>query len=273
MIKTESKELIAGCGTSIIPADGCVTSIGEDSFQYCDDIQTMYFPMSITDIKDGSFHKCSNLETIVLNENLRHIGRWAFLGCEKLKAVIFNGTESDWRKILIEEGNDCLMAASKTFVRDVAPKDISNCCFGVIFSFMRQMGFPEECIEAYIQDGSVYLYDGFHREKITAITHPEIKATIDDLYGEVYAVMLDHFENTYCYLLWNPNTKPNQLTPLTNDNRFGKTSLVRCAFDKSVDEYFYIGVMTNNGGVWAIPNNIASMKCYKYSFDSFRSLD
>ena len=79
----------------------------------------------------------------------------------------------------------------------------------------------------------------------------------------------EHFENTYCYLIWNPNNYPDQLTPLTNDNRFGKTSLVRCVIDKYENEYFYVGVMTNAGGVWSIPNAIASMKRYKYKFRTF----
>ena len=139
----------------------------------------------------------------------------------------------------------------------------------VISSFMEQMGFPTECIEEYLNDGSVYLYDGLYREKITENTYPEIKAAIDKLHGDVYAIIPDHFENAYCYLLWNPNNYPDQLTPLTNDYRFGKTSLLRCAVDKYEGEYVYVGVMTNAGGVWAIPNRIASMKRYKYQFISF----
>ena len=143
----------------------------------------------------------------------------------------------------------------------------------VISSFMHQMGFPDECVDEYRKDGTVYLYDGFYREKITENTFPEIKAAIDAFYGDVYAVVSDHFENTYAYLIWNPGKNPNQLTPLTKDKRFGKTSLVRCIFDKHVDEYFYIGLMTSAGGVWSIPNDIASTKHYKYSFESFSDLD
>ena len=126
-----------------------------------------------------------------------------------------------------------------------------------------------ECIDEYITDGSIYLYDGLYREKITKDNFPEIKSKINELTGYVYAVIPEHFENTYCYLIWNPNNYPDQLTPLTNDNRFGKTSLVRCVIDKYENEYFYVGVMTNAGGVWSIPNEIASMKRYKYKFRTF----
>ena len=146
----------------------------------------------------------------------------------------------------------------------------------IISSFMQQMGFPAECVDEYQNEGTIYLYDGFYREKITKIAFPKIQSAIDNLHGAVYAVILDHFSNTYCYLIWDANVRPKQLTPLTNDNRFGKTSLLRCVIDKADDdrkEYFYIGVMTNAGGVWSVPNDIASMKSYRYKFDNFRNLE
>ena len=52
--------------------------------------------------------------------------------------------------------------------------------------------------------------------------------------------------------------------------------MLRCVIDKTDDnrkDYFYIGVMTNAGGVWSVPNDIASMKHYRYKFDNFRDLE
>jgi hypothetical protein len=136
----------------------------------------------------------------------------------------------------------------------------------VAASFMQQMGFPSECIDEYLRDGSVYLYDGFYREKITENNYPMIKDIIKHLGSKIYAVVPEHFENTYCYLLWNPQRDAKELTPLTQDNRFGKISFLHCAIGNNFKCYDCVGIMTSNGGVWSIPNDIASMKQYNYRF-------
>ena len=116
IINTKTKELIVGCSTSIIPADGSVSIIGENAFQYCDNFQDIYIPNGIVDVKDASFLGCRNLRTIVLEKSIMHIGKSAFAKCENLKTIIYNGTYEEWTRILIEENNDFLLGAEKIFL-------------------------------------------------------------------------------------------------------------------------------------------------------------
>lgn len=135
--------------------------------------------------------------------------------------------------------------------------------------FMEQMGFPSECIEEYVNDGTVYFYDGFFREKITDKNHVELQTIMRHFEGKIYAVVRDHFLNRYCCLSWDPDTQGKRSIPQTKDERFGKISLVGCHLvDKKV-EYIDIGIMTTEGGVWSIPEEIASMKEYRHKFCKF----
>ena len=65
IIETESKTLIAGCKTSIIPSDGSVTSIGRYAFSYCTSLTSITIPDSVTSIGEDAFYDCYSLAYIV----------------------------------------------------------------------------------------------------------------------------------------------------------------------------------------------------------------
>ena len=71
LIDTESKALITGCNTSVIPSDGSVTSI--EHYAFCG----------------------SGISEITIPESVTYIGYRAFYGCESLTDVYFEITE-DW---------------------------------------------------------------------------------------------------------------------------------------------------------------------------------
>ena len=66
LIETESKMLLRGCNTSIIPDDGSVTSIGDWSFQGCSGLTSITIPDSVTSIGRGAFEDCSGLTSITI---------------------------------------------------------------------------------------------------------------------------------------------------------------------------------------------------------------
>src|SRR5699024_4859621 len=66
LIETQSKTLIAGCGTSVIPSDGSVTSIGEGAFSYCESLMSITIPDSVTVIGDKAFLSCRSLESVMI---------------------------------------------------------------------------------------------------------------------------------------------------------------------------------------------------------------
>ena len=66
IIETASKTLIVGCKSSIIPADGSVTSIGDSAFWFCASLTSITIPDSIASISDTAFTGCTNIESAAM---------------------------------------------------------------------------------------------------------------------------------------------------------------------------------------------------------------
>ena len=64
LIKMETKTLILGCKTSVIPADGSVTSIGYEAFRGCSGLTNITIPNSVTSIYNYAFYNCSSLTKV-----------------------------------------------------------------------------------------------------------------------------------------------------------------------------------------------------------------
>ena len=92
LIETQSKTLIAGCETSVIPADGSVTSIGESAFDDCVNLKSITIPDSVTYIDFCAFEYCSSLETIY-----------------------YRGSKAEWNEIEIGVSNGNLLNANIIF--------------------------------------------------------------------------------------------------------------------------------------------------------------
>ena len=87
LIETASKTLIAGCKTSVIPADGSVTGIGQGAFSYCYGLTSIVIPNSITSIGSYAFSNCNNLTSVTIGSGVQSIGSSAFSYCYKLVEV------------------------------------------------------------------------------------------------------------------------------------------------------------------------------------------
>ena len=95
IIEPETKELIAGCKTSIIPSDGSVTFIGDYAFYGCSGLTSVTIPDSVTSIGNYAFYGCSGLTSVTIPNSVTSIGDRAFLGCGGLTSVtIGNGVTS-----------------------------------------------------------------------------------------------------------------------------------------------------------------------------------
>ena len=91
LIETESKTLITGCNVSVIPADGSVTSIGEDAFYGRSGLTSVTIPDSVTSIGRYAFSGCDNLTSITIP----FVGEKADGSGETHFGYIF-GAYSDW---------------------------------------------------------------------------------------------------------------------------------------------------------------------------------
>ena len=65
-----------------------LTSIEEDAFEYCSNLNSIVFPEGITSIGDYAFYSCNSLSgNLTIPNSVTSIGSWAFGGCTS-----FNGT-------------------------------------------------------------------------------------------------------------------------------------------------------------------------------------
>ena len=111
LVETESKTLIIGCQSSIIPDDGSVTSIGSSAFQNCTGLTSITIPDSVTSIGAYAFYGCKGLTSITIPDRVTSIGEEAFRCCTGLTDVHFSGTKRQWKNIAIKN-NDPLPTAT-----------------------------------------------------------------------------------------------------------------------------------------------------------------
>ena len=101
LIHTETKTLVTGCRTSIIPDDGSVTAIGNQAFYKVEGIRIMVIPDTVTEIGGNAFCACPDLESIVIGSGVQYIDHDVFIYSDKFTTVYYHGTQSQWEQIQI----------------------------------------------------------------------------------------------------------------------------------------------------------------------------
>ena len=120
IIETETKTLILGCKTSVIPTDGSVTSIGEYAFALYTGLTSITIPDSVTSIDVAAFAYCTGLSSITIPDSVTSIGESAFSGCSELTSIIVVEGNSKYHS----EGNCIIETATKTLILGCKTSDI-----------------------------------------------------------------------------------------------------------------------------------------------------
>ena len=144
LIETDSKTLIAGCKTSVIPSDGSVTSIGKWAFPSCTELTSITIPCGVTNIDiyafagcsgltsvtignnvtsigEGAFHYCTGLTSVTIGNSVTSIGHSAFENCTGLTSVYYAGTKEKWSAIKIASWNSALTSATLYYYSETEP--------------------------------------------------------------------------------------------------------------------------------------------------------
>ncbi|MBR2029308.1 MAG: leucine-rich repeat domain-containing protein, partial [Clostridia bacterium] len=83
-----------------------VVAIGDNAFEYNDDLESVSIPASVTSIGYHAFYDCDNLESITIPNNVKTIGQQAFDGCNSLTNVVIPAsvTSLGWRAFACGNG-------------------------------------------------------------------------------------------------------------------------------------------------------------------------
>ena len=65
-----------------------VVEIDEGAFAWCDRLESVEIPPSVTEIGREAFEGCASLESVVILSSVTKIGDWAFYGCKSLESVV-----------------------------------------------------------------------------------------------------------------------------------------------------------------------------------------
>lgn len=92
-----------------------VTNIEDAAFRWCSYLTKVTIPDSVTHIGDWTFSICQNLVSISIPVSVESIGSYAFAD-DILSHVYYDGTKTQWNKIIIGEYNEGLTDATIHFL-------------------------------------------------------------------------------------------------------------------------------------------------------------
>ena len=111
---------------SSVTIPNSVKTIGSWAFSGCENLRTVTLPASVTEIGEGVFEVCTKLTSVRIPASVKTIQKWTFAECEALTDVYYDGSEADWKKIVIyEDGNEPLLKAKLHTSEVVAPANVT----------------------------------------------------------------------------------------------------------------------------------------------------
>ena len=105
---------------------GSVTSIEGYAFAYCSALTSLIIHDGTTSIGISAFMNCTSLGSVTIPRSVTDIGGYAFSSCRSLADVYYGGTETDWTKSTIGNGNGNLTSATLHCAPDAPVVKISN---------------------------------------------------------------------------------------------------------------------------------------------------
>ena len=85
-----------------------IKRIGVRAFAYCEYLETVTLPDTLETVGEEAFNWCNNLQTVIMGKNTVNIAKNAFSKCHNLRSIYYMGTQEEFGKVVIEEGNERL---------------------------------------------------------------------------------------------------------------------------------------------------------------------
>ena len=248
IVETASNSLIIGSKNTIIP--NSVVSIGEESFEYCTELNEVHIPNSVKTIGDYAFSECYSLSNVFVGNSVSNIGVGVFDACESLSLIqvsdenlVFDSRENC--NAIIETATNTLIAGCKSTIIPNTIKAIGYAAFCDCY-YLTSINIPNS-VEV-IGD-----YSFFYCIELTNIELPNSLKSI----GEC-AFMCAGLTNLII---------PDHVTSIGDDAFAGCSDLIRVSLGNSVST---IGERAFNSchslKVASIPNSISSIGYGAFSY-------
>jgi len=90
LVNDDTKTLVAGCKTSVIPTDRGIKFIADSAFKSCEDLKSVTIPATVERIYAYAFYNCTGLSSVLFEKNcaLKSIGQHAFETCNSLQEIV-----------------------------------------------------------------------------------------------------------------------------------------------------------------------------------------
>ncbi|MCR4744924.1 MAG: leucine-rich repeat domain-containing protein [Lachnospiraceae bacterium] len=99
-----------------------VTEIGSRAFKKNKKLKELTIPSKVKKIGKSAFEGCSKLKKVTFSKKVKSIKANAFSGNDNLETVFYSGSEDDWDKISIADGNDDLTGADINYNNSTGKK-------------------------------------------------------------------------------------------------------------------------------------------------------
>lgn len=111
-VTTLPEKVFLGCDnlkTATLPST--LRTMGTSAFYSCNSLQEIRIPKEVSHIPLDAFSGCDVLRTVYLPVALKNVESSAFSLCRSLKNVYYAGTETAWKDVIVETGNEQLLKA------------------------------------------------------------------------------------------------------------------------------------------------------------------
>ena len=105
---------------------GSPEHIGDHAFAFCSRLRNINLGNTVISIGEEAFIGCSALTYIVIPDSLQTVENSAFDMCNALSAVYYQGTETEWSNIVIDQYNDWLTNATIYYYSESQTTDEGN---------------------------------------------------------------------------------------------------------------------------------------------------
>jgi hypothetical protein len=234
-----------------------VTSIANEAFYCCTNLNNVTIPSSVTNIGHGAFASCSNLASVAIPDSVTSIGICAFWNCTGLTSVTLS---TNITSLGASEFDSCTSLTSVIIPNGVLK--IGGSAFHNCTSLTSVM------IPASVNNIGIYAFDS-ETSLMAIMVDPQ-----NFNYGSVDGVLLNKSQNT---LIQFPGGKAGSYTVPNSLTNIGNSAFDCCGSLTSV----VIPTNIIRIGDWAfdscsgltsvtIPNSVINLGCY--AFESCSSL-